>query len=71
MRKARRRSVVEGGVTKHSTPINRRRTFGGVIGDKVFITVVAYHLKGRNSKADLRELAAHTLADFDLTGAFE
>ncbi|KAI0764832.1 hypothetical protein C8Q74DRAFT_1284238 [Fomes fomentarius] len=37
MRKARRRSVVEGGVTKHSTPINRRRTFGGVIGDKVFI----------------------------------
>ncbi|KAI0353411.1 hypothetical protein OH77DRAFT_1427485 [Trametes cingulata] len=37
MRTARRKSVVEGGITKRSTPVKRRRTFGGVVGDKVII----------------------------------
>ncbi|KAI0746573.1 hypothetical protein C8Q80DRAFT_780316 [Daedaleopsis nitida] len=37
MRTARRRSVIEGGVTKLSTPVHRRRTFGGIFGDKVII----------------------------------
>ena len=43
----------------------------GRIGDTIFITVVAYHLNGSNSKPDLRELAAHTLAEFDLTGEID
>lgn len=38
------------------------------IGDKFGITVVAYQLGAKNTKPALRELAAHTLAEFDLTG---
>ncbi|KAI0827017.1 hypothetical protein BC628DRAFT_191476 [Trametes gibbosa] len=34
MRKARRKSVVDGGISKHASPMKRRRTFGGVLGDK-------------------------------------
>ncbi|EIW55932.1 uncharacterized protein TRAVEDRAFT_73651 [Trametes versicolor FP-101664 SS1] len=37
VRNARRKSVVEGGITKHNTPVKRRRTFGGVLGDRVII----------------------------------
>lgn len=37
MRKARRKSTLEGGVGKHGTPVRRRRTLGGIVGDKVFI----------------------------------
>ncbi|KAH9941289.1 uncharacterized protein BXZ73DRAFT_88432 [Epithele typhae] len=37
LRKARRRSTMEGAVGKSSTPVNRRRTLGGIVGDKVFI----------------------------------
>ncbi|KAI0367221.1 hypothetical protein BV20DRAFT_970877 [Pilatotrama ljubarskyi] len=37
MRAARRKSVVEGGISKRSTPVKRRRTIGGVVGDKVII----------------------------------
>ncbi|RDX46692.1 hypothetical protein OH76DRAFT_1406776 [Lentinus brumalis] len=36
LRKARRKSLMDGGVNK-GTPVRRRRTLGGVIGDKVFI----------------------------------
>ncbi len=65
MRKARRRSVVEGGVTKHSTPINRRRTFGGVIGDKVFIPgsplmTVPQLLQEAEHTVEQRERTMHT-----------
>ncbi len=38
------------------------------IGGKIAITVRAYQPGGENTKAALRELAAHTLAEFDLTG---
>ena len=41
--------------------------YSGRIGGKVFITVVAYQPGAENTKAALRELAAHTLAEFDLT----
>ncbi|TBU24311.1 hypothetical protein BD311DRAFT_766713 [Dichomitus squalens] len=37
LRKARRRSTLEGGIAKHGTPVQRRRTLGGIIGDKVII----------------------------------
>ncbi len=40
----------------------------GRIGGKVSIGIVAYQPGGENSKPRLRELAAQTLADFDLTG---
>jgi hypothetical protein len=43
----------------------------GRIGGRIFITVVAYQLDGKNSKRDLRELAAHTLSEFDLTGVID
>jgi hypothetical protein len=43
----------------------------GRIGGQIFITVVAYQLDGKDSKRDLRELAAHTLSEFDLTGAID
>jgi hypothetical protein len=43
----------------------------GRIGGKIFITVVGYRLGAKNSKPDLRELAAQTLAEFDLTGAMD
>ncbi len=38
------------------------------IGGKVCITVDAYRPRGDNSKPALRELAAHALSDFGLTG---
>jgi hypothetical protein len=41
---------------------------GGRLGGKMSMTVVAYRPGGKNSKQDLRELAAHTLAEFGLTG---
>jgi hypothetical protein len=41
------------------------------IGAKVGITVVAYQPGAKNTKPALRELAAHTLADFDLTGEID
>jgi hypothetical protein len=40
----------------------------GRIGGKISIAVVAYQPGRPNSKSRLRELAAETLADFDLTG---
>lgn len=41
------------------------------IGDKVGITVEAYRPGGENTKPALRELAARTLAEFDLTGEID
>lgn len=43
----------------------------GRIGGRIFITVIAYQLGDKNSKRDLRELAAHTLGEFGLTGAVD
>lgn len=43
----------------------------GRIGGKIFITVIAYHLVGTNSKSELSELAAQTLAAFELTGTID
>jgi hypothetical protein len=65
------------GVTQHMTrqvfeKIHGQLTMAsGRFGDNVFMTVIAYRLKGRNSKTDLRELAARTLAEFDLTGEMD
>ncbi|WP_304106911.1 hypothetical protein [Mycolicibacterium bacteremicum] len=42
----------------------------GRINGKVIIGIVAYESGAENSKARLRELAAETLAEFDLTGVF-
>ncbi|WP_414687599.1 hypothetical protein [Mycobacterium sp.] len=43
----------------------------GRIGGKVGITVVAYQPGAKNTKPALRELAARTLAEFDLTGEID
>jgi hypothetical protein len=39
--------------------------------NKIFITVNAYQPGAENTKPALRELAAHTLAEFDLTGKID
>ncbi|KAH9896677.1 hypothetical protein C8Q73DRAFT_789012 [Cubamyces lactineus] len=67
MRKARRKSVVEGGVSKHSSPVKRRRTFGGVIGDKVVIPgspamTVPELLHEAERSIEQRERSLHTPA---------
>ena len=41
------------------------------IGGKISISLGAYQPGAENSKRHLRELAAHTLAEFDLTGVIE
>ncbi|MGO9384557.1 MAG: acyl carrier protein [Mycobacterium sp.] len=43
----------------------------GRIGGKIFITVSAYQPGAKNTKPALRELAARTLAEFDLTGEID
>jgi hypothetical protein len=64
-------------IRDNSGEIMRQRAGGpskicsGRIGSKVFITVVGYQVGGKNSKADLRKLAAHRLAEFDLTGEID
>ena len=65
--------LVEQHVTRQSLERTRGQLFvgSGRIGGKIFITVAGYQLDGNNSKPDLRDLAAHTLADFDLTGAID
>jgi hypothetical protein len=40
----------------------------GRLGPKISIAVIAYQPGRRNSKSQLRELATHTLAEFDLPG---
>ena len=46
-------------------------TVSGRIGGQVFIAVVAYQLDGKDSKDELRELAARTLSEFGLTGVID
>ena len=43
---------------------------GRIVG-KMSINIVAYQPGGNNSKAHLRELAAQTLAEFELTGVID
>ena len=62
------------GVDQKVTPQLVEQKFflgSGRIGGKIFITVIAYHLVGTNSKSALSELAAQTLAAFDLTGTID
>jgi hypothetical protein len=40
----------------------------GRVGPKISIAVIAYQPGGKNSKSHLREMAAHTLAEFGLAG---
>jgi hypothetical protein len=65
--------LVEQHVTRQSLERTRGQLFvaSGRIGGKIFITVAGYQLGGNNSKPDLRDLAAHTLAEFNLTGAID
>ena len=44
---------------------------GGRLVGKMSMSVVAYQPGGKNSKQDLRELAAQTLAEFELTGVID
>lgn len=46
-------------------------TVSGRIGSRLFIAVVAYQLDGKDSKDELRELAARTLSEFGLTGEID
>lgn len=64
-------------VEQHTTRASLQRTRGilyvasGRIVDKVFLTVAAYQLDRKNSKLDLGQLAARTLAEFELVGAID
>jgi hypothetical protein len=46
----------------------RMIVLSGRLSGKIFISVGAYQPGAKNTKAALRELAEHTLAEFDLTG---
>jgi hypothetical protein len=65
------------GVTQHITRKVLERIQGqvtlasGRFSGKVFITVVAYDVDGRNSKPELRGLMADTLAEFELVGTID
>lgn len=65
------------GVDRHVTRQYLERRGGlltvlaGRIGGKISITVVAYQPGAENSKPHLRELAAQTLAEFELTGVID
>ncbi len=65
------------GVDRHVTrqALEQRRglltVVAGRIVGKMSINIVAYQPGGNNSKPHLRELAAHTLAEFDLTGVID
>jgi hypothetical protein len=64
-------------VEQYTTRASLQRTRGilyvasGRIVDKVFLTVAAYQPDRKNSKSDLRQLAARTLAEFELAGAID
>jgi hypothetical protein len=65
------------GVDRHITRETLEQRCGlltlvvGRIAGKMSINIVAYQPGGNNSKVHLRELAAHTLADFELTGVID
>jgi hypothetical protein len=69
--------VILRGVAGHITrrALEERRGLltlvGGRICGKMSISVIAYQPGGDNSKAHLRELAAHALAEFGLTGVID
>jgi hypothetical protein len=64
-------------VEQHTTRASLQRTRGvlyvasGRIVGKVFLTVAAYQPGRENFKSDLRQLAARTLAEFELVGAID
>ncbi|KAI0777505.1 hypothetical protein BD413DRAFT_661353 [Trametes elegans] len=67
MRKTRRKSVMEGGISKRGTPTKRRRTIGGVVGDKVIILgspamTVPELLHEAERTVEQRERSLHTPA---------
>ena len=65
------------GVDRHITRrmLEQRRGLltlaSGRVGGKMSLNIIAYQPGGKNTKADLRELAARTLAEFELTGVIE
>lgn len=65
------------GATKHATREWLERTGGQLrlqyfrTGSRVVISVVSYQPGAENTKSELRELAARTLAEFDLCGQVE
>jgi hypothetical protein len=69
--------VILRGLNQHVARRDLERGYGqlslvsGRIGGKVSITVGAYQPGGKNSKPHLRELAARTLAEFELTGEID
>lgn len=64
-------------VEQHTTRASLQRTRGvlyvasGRIVGKVFLTVAAYQAGRQNFKSHLRQLAARTLAEFELVGAID
>jgi len=64
-------------VEQHTTRASLQRTRGilyvrsGRIVGEVFLTVAAYQPDGKNSKSDLRQRVARTLAEFELVGAID
>ena len=64
-------------VEQHTTRASLQRTRGilyvasGRIVGKVFLTVAAYQSGRENCKSDLHQLAARTLAEFELVGAID
>ncbi|KAH9855668.1 hypothetical protein C2E23DRAFT_594530 [Lenzites betulinus] len=67
MRNARRKSVLAGGISKQASPMKRRRTFGGVLGDKVIIPgspvmTIPELLHEAERSVEQRERSMHTPA---------
>ena len=64
-------------VEQYTTRASLQRTRGilyvrsGRIVGKVFLTVAAYQPDRKNSKSDLRQRVARTLAEFELVGAID
>jgi hypothetical protein len=54
--------------TTHGASIDETYVVLDELGSgKIFITVIAYHLDGKNSKSELTEFAEQTVSEFDLT----
>jgi hypothetical protein len=69
--------VVLRGVDQNVTRRDLKRAGGQLVlvaarlGGKISIGVIAYQLAAENSRSRLREVAAQTLAEFDLTGVID
>ena len=65
------------GIDRHNTrqALEQRSGLLAVTGGRIFgkmsISIVAYQPGGQNTKPHLRELAARTLAEFDLPGRID